>query len=66
MYADYNIYSSKKYPYSVFCPCGLTIHIKADEIKNGYNDIQCPKCGFVAGLIVNSKDLSIGNLTKDE
>ena len=66
MYADYSICSSKKYPYGIFCPCGLTIHIKADEVKNGYNDIQCPECGFVAGLIVNSKNLSIENLTKGE
>lgn len=56
----------KKYPYGVFCPCGLTIHIKGDEVKIGYNDIQCPKCGFVAGLIVNGKNLSIENLTKGE
>lgn len=64
MYADYSMRSSKKYPYGVFCPCGLTIHIKADEVKIGYNDIQCPECGFVAGLMVNSKNLSNGNLMK--
>lgn len=62
MYADYSMRSSKKYPYGVFCPCGLTIHIKADEVKIGYNYIQCPKCGFVAGLIVNGKNLNNGNL----
>lgn len=62
MYADYSMRSYKKYPYGVFCPCGLTIHIKVDEVKLGYNDIQCPKCGFVAGLIVNGKNLSNGNL----
>lgn len=56
----------KKYPYGVFCPCGLTIHIKADEVKIGYNDIQCPECGFVARLIVNGKNLSSGNLMKGE
>lgn len=66
MYADYSMCSSKKYPYGVFCLCGRTVHIKADEVKNGYNDIQCPKCGFVAGLIVNNKNLSVGNLTKGE
>lgn len=66
MYADYVIHSSKKYPYGVFCPCGLTIHIKADEVKIGYNDIQCPECGFVARLIVNGKNLSSGNLMKGE
>lgn len=64
MYADYSMRSSKKYPYGVFCPCGLTIHIKADEVKIGYNDIQCPECGFVAGLIVKGKNLSNGNLIK--
>ena len=66
MYVDDSIFSSKKDHQGIFCPCGLTIHIKADEVKNGYNDIKCPKCGFVAGLIVNSKNLSIGNLTKGE
>lgn len=45
MYADYSMCYSKKYPYGVFCPCGLTIHIKADEVKIGHNDIQCPECG---------------------
>lgn len=66
MYSDYSICSSKKYPYGIFCPCGLTIHIKADAVKNGYNDIKCPKCGFIAELIVNSKNLNIGNLIKGE
>ena len=66
MYADHSICYSKKYPYGTFCPCGLTIHIKTDEVKTGYNAIQCPKCGFVAGLIVTGKNLTIGNLTKGE
>lgn len=57
MHADYSMRSSKEYPYGVFCPCGRTIHIKADEVEIGYNHIQCPKCGFVAGLIVNGKNL---------
>ena len=57
MYANYSVCSSKKYPYGIFCPCGLTIHIKADEVKIGYNDIQCLECGFVVGLIVNGKEL---------
>lgn len=58
MYADHSISFSKEYPYGVFCPCGLTIHIKADEVKIGYNDIQCPKCGFVAGLTVNGRKMN--------
>lgn len=64
MYADYSMCSSKKYRYGVFCLCGLTIHIKADEVKIGYNDIQCPECGFVAGLTVNGKELEYWKLNK--
>lgn len=64
MYADYSMCSSKEYPYGVFCPCGRTIHIKADEVKIGHNDIQCPKCGFVAGLIVNGKELEYWKLNE--
>ena len=60
MYADYSMFASKKHPYGVFCPCGLTIHIKADEVKIRYNYIQCPKCGFVSGLIVNGNSLTRG------
>lgn len=65
MYAYYSMRASKKYPYGAFCPCGLTIHIKADEVKIGYNDIQCPKCGFVAGLIVNGKELEYWKVNKE-
>lgn len=64
MYADYSMCSSKKYPYGAFCPCGRTIHIKADEVKIGYNAIQCPRCGFVAGLIVNGKELEYWKANK--
>ena len=60
MYADYSLFASKKHSYGVFCPCGLTIHIKVDEVKIGYNYIQCPKCGFVSGLIVNGNSLTRG------
>lgn len=64
MYANHSMRSSKKYPYGVFCPCGFTIHIKADEVKIGYNDIQCPKCWFVTGLTVNDKELEYWKLNK--
>ena len=55
MYTDYGIQTNVDHPLGVFCPCGLTIHLKESEAPVYDNLITCPKCGYQTHLIRPSK-----------